>query len=318
MSDSISIIIPMYNAEENIERCLSSIQKQSYKNFYVYLIDDGSIDSTKEKCQIFLKDKRFHYLKKENGGPSSARNLGLTMATEKWVCFVDSDDQLDSNHLLNFISNLSNTNFDIFCMGYIMENNCENKEYSLSAQRCNSKEFINLCLKKEAVWGYPWNKIFRREILRDVYFDESIHMAEDLLFSIQAALKSNNIIIDSKKTYIYNNIFEGISSRPENSTSFLKLVTIIDSYEKLLNILPDDYCNEKKFIEYKIVRNACSLYSLSFDFSDCILERNRMKTIIEKNLLNFIFSFSNQYSIKERIKATILFCFPKSYKLKKK
>ena len=90
-----SIVIPVYNVEGYIEKCLNSIKIQTYSNFEVIIVNDGSPDNSEKKIKTFLKDKRFKYYKKENGGLSDARNYGIKYTTGDYLLFVDSDDYID-------------------------------------------------------------------------------------------------------------------------------------------------------------------------------------------------------------------------------
>lgn len=103
----ISVIVPIYNSEKYLEECLSSIRVQSYEDFEVICVDDGSVDSSREICSSFVEsDNRFHLYKKENGGVSLARNFALGVATGDYVCFIDSDDTIHKDYLKNLISNI--------------------------------------------------------------------------------------------------------------------------------------------------------------------------------------------------------------------
>ncbi|MDH2206343.1 glycosyltransferase family 2 protein [Empedobacter sp. GD03644] len=108
MNDLISIIILIYKVEAYLRNCLESIRNQTYTNFEVLLINDGSPDNSEQICLEFeQKDTRFNYFYKENGGVSSARNLGLEKAVGKWVVFVDSDDTVEKNYLNDFVLNIN-------------------------------------------------------------------------------------------------------------------------------------------------------------------------------------------------------------------
>ena len=110
----ISIIIPVYNVEIYIEQCLDSIKKQSYQNFEVIIVNDGSQDNTESICKkIAQSDARFKYFSKENGGVSSARNFGLDNANGHYITFIDGDDWVDPNHLEILIKSITENNSDI-------------------------------------------------------------------------------------------------------------------------------------------------------------------------------------------------------------
>ena len=107
----ISIIVPVYNSEKYLDECLRSIQKQSYSNFEVICVNDGSPDNSADICQRFVdKDKRFRLINQENGGVSSARNRALKEAKGEYVCFVDSDDVIDLLKIWTLVSKDTNSN----------------------------------------------------------------------------------------------------------------------------------------------------------------------------------------------------------------
>ena len=107
----ISIVIPIYNAEKYLEECLNSIKNQTYKNFEVIMVNDGSKDESETICKRFLEyDARFRYFTKENGGVSSARNLGLDNVKGDFITFIDSDDWIAENHLELLINSIKKTN----------------------------------------------------------------------------------------------------------------------------------------------------------------------------------------------------------------
>ena len=110
----ISIVITVYNAEKYLEQCLNSIKNQTYKNFEVILVNDGSIDHSESICMDFVKvDTRFKYFTKVNGGASSARNFGLDNVTGNYITFIDADDWVDENHLEVLINNIKDNNSDM-------------------------------------------------------------------------------------------------------------------------------------------------------------------------------------------------------------
>ena len=114
MNDLISIIIPIYNTEKYLKRCLDSVINKSYENLEIILINDGSTDASEEICKDYLeKDKRIKYFKKANGGLSSARNYGIKKSTGKYIGFVDSDDVISYDMFLTLYNNLVETSSDM-------------------------------------------------------------------------------------------------------------------------------------------------------------------------------------------------------------
>ena len=126
----ISIVIPVYNAEKYLEQCLNSIQNQTYKNFEVILVNDGSMDHSESICMDFVKvDTRFKYFTKVNGGASSARNFGLDYVLGDFITFIDADDWVDENHLEVLLNNIKENNSDMAVSSIKKFDNVRNFEF---------------------------------------------------------------------------------------------------------------------------------------------------------------------------------------------
>ena len=147
----ISIVIPVYNAEKYLGGCLNSIQNQTYKNFEVILVNDGSIDNSESICKSFVEaDTRFRYYLKGNGGAPSARNFGLDNVTGDYVTFIDADDWVEENHLEVLINNIKENNSDMAVSSIKKFDNSNNfyfrvysneEKYLLNYNKLNRVEF---------------------------------------------------------------------------------------------------------------------------------------------------------------------------------
>ena len=116
--DKISIILPVYNVEKYVEKCLNSIKNQDYKNFEAIIVDDGSKDKSVEIIENFIKkDGRFKLYHKENGGLSDARNFGMNFVTGKFVIFIDSDDYIENKMLTTLYENITKEQADVYICG---------------------------------------------------------------------------------------------------------------------------------------------------------------------------------------------------------
>ena len=222
----ISIIIPVYNAETYLKRCLKSINEQIYKNFEVLIIDDGSIDRSKQIYKGFeSKDKRFVSFKQENKGPSAARNLGIENAKGEFIAFIDADDYIDKNYLQELINTIQVNKADLTCCGYYELSNFHKKPYpvidfSLSEPK-DKNQFIHDLFRGTS--GVLWAKLFRSKVIRNnnLLLDPNIKMSEDLIFVLDYTLKINKIAILDKYLYFYNRLNEkGISS--QHDLSYIK------------------------------------------------------------------------------------------------
>ena len=184
----ISIIIPVYNSENYLRECLDSITKQTFTDFEVLLINDGSTDKSGIICDEYAaKDSRFKVFHKENGGVSSARNLGLHNAKGEWITFVDSDDLIEEDALKNFIlTNSDQIDFFLFGVKKLIDEKEVTFFYFENDQVFSVLEFINkypLC----QYFAEPWSKFFKSSIIKinNITFDESLSWGEDSLFNVQ-------------------------------------------------------------------------------------------------------------------------------------
>lgn len=194
----LSIIIPIYNAEQFIRRCIDSILVQTYTDFELLLIDDGSKDNSGNICDIYAEqDSRIRVFHKNNGGVSSARNLGLDKARGEWIVFVDSDDAI-SNHYLSivkdFISDLILTGCDYPDVKFIEdETGITGEDLLLFYER-----FLHTLQMR-----VPWAKFFKRSLIGNLRFNESYKIGEDTLFILTYLKKVKIMSITNKASYIY-------------------------------------------------------------------------------------------------------------------
>lgn len=207
MKDKISIIIPVYNADKYLENCLDSILCQTYTNFELILINDGSQDMSFQICEHYEKsDSRIRLYNQKNSGASSARNKGLSLATGKYVIFIDSDDLLDKDMLEFLINNAKAEKADISVCGYRVRT-IDNKEikYYDSQQRktLNMEQTIIEFLLNDGFGIGLWNKLFKRKLLQDIVFSTDIIINEDKKFIFDAILNSKRNIFVDKCKYNY-------------------------------------------------------------------------------------------------------------------
>lgn len=219
MEDKISIIIPVYNAEKYLEKCIISIVKQNYNNWELLLIDDGSTDNSSSICKQFISnDKRIKYIRQSNKGVSIARNTGLTHASGEWIMFVDADDQIKVDTLSkikNFMKGYDIIRFEaIDSFGKIMK-----------LPSCNAQEYLLKVIQRNtslAIWGGLYKKSLFIE--NNITFDPELKYGEDWIVLIQLLKQSKQIYLLKEALYKYNNY---------NSNSFSNTM----SYEKQLNLI---------------------------------------------------------------------------------
>lgn len=187
----ISVIIPIYNSEQYLKTCLSSVRNQSFKDFEVLMIDDGSTDHSAEICKEFaLADDRFHYHYKENGGSGSARNCGLTKAVGDYVAFLDSDDFIENDYLEKLSAPLTERQYDLIQSGMILNNSDKTTELSLADGDFTDVAYIEAVLKRAFhifLFITTTSKLYRKELIlsNGIAFDEDVTVSEDCLFNTQ-------------------------------------------------------------------------------------------------------------------------------------
>lgn len=179
MTPYISVIIPVYNAETTLNKCVVSVLKQQFADFEVILVDDGSKDGSCQICEEFArKDSRVTVIHKENGGVSSARNRGLEIAKGKWVTFVDSDDYLGDGFLPN-----EELKSDIVFGSYLnVIDACEVGGYSSKVMREASLGNVVARYGNDTILRGPCAKWFRRDLIGDIRFPEDMKVGEDTCF----------------------------------------------------------------------------------------------------------------------------------------
>ena len=209
----ISIIVPICNVENYLRQCLDSILNQTYQNFECLLINDGSPDNSAEICREYVeKDSRFRYFEKENGGVSSARNLGIECSVGAYITFIDSDDWVDSDYLEVLYNALIDENVDISVSTYKRFHMADNCWYFHSFQRGYEKRvFTNQELIDEFIaldtfdysYRFVCGKLVRKCLLDKIAFNEKTTLGEDMEFWLKLYLISNKIVYVNRDSYVY-------------------------------------------------------------------------------------------------------------------
>lgn len=256
----LSVIVPVYNTEKYIERCISSILNQEFDNFQLIIINDGSKDNSEKIINKLIKGyDNVIYKKIKNSGVSHARNVGLSYATGEYIGFVDSDDYIESDMYEKLLSVANSKNSDIVCCAYKKNFKGNDKEIHPKNVKCFGK---SLEKSKEILFNsnpYITQKIFRRNLLIDnnISFDEDLRIFEDLLFSYKLFLLSNKIYYVDECLYNYN---------CENETSLTRKFTekMFDAFpalERLINFYRSKYNHEfDEVLEYISVRHITLRY----------------------------------------------------------
>ena len=217
----ISIIIPVYNVESYLRQCLDSVLGQTFKNFEVLLVNDGSSDSSGDICREYVeKDSRFYYFEKENGGLSDARNYGIERAQGEYLTFIDSDDFVNEKHLENLFLASRLTNADITIGGF---SRFENGTFWLYQDYFSSDSLVSFTSAQaiqhlDSMFDVPflnfstaWGKLFKRELFSELRFPYGKY-AEDQFIIWKLYLKARSIYTFNVDSYVYRINKNGMSS----------------------------------------------------------------------------------------------------------
>ena len=226
----ISIIIPIYNVAPYLERCFDSILNQTYQDFEVILVDDGSTDNSRDVCQKYVeRDQRFTYHYKKNGGVSSARNLGLQMVKGEFVYMMDPDDSIQENCLEWHLEKLTDDVDVSISSHHLIDESGREIDYSSQWRDWNKKwkpkEAVELALLRPMsfIIGILWQCLFRFSIIcnNKLSFDEDLSYSEDILFCMKYYSCCKKLIyFENIPLYNYYRRFGSLANPGKNKIFF--------------------------------------------------------------------------------------------------
>lgn len=250
----ISVVIPAYNCKDTLKTTVRSILKQTYSDYEILIINDGSTDETEKiALELCKEDSRIKVISKANNGVSSARNCGIDEAVGENICFVDSDDTVEPKYLESLIINAGDG--AVPCVGYVINENEQprqkadiGKEYIIKNKL--DEDFFTGKLRHSVAFAV-WNKLYSTEVLRinNIRFCEELRMGEDMLFVLQYLFRSKKIAYSNEPVYHYN-IRQSSAVRSAQED-------ILSQYELLLTHL-----KELKSEGFKISYDSLSCWSL--------------------------------------------------------
>ena len=281
----VSIIVPVYNAERHIDKCLKELLNQTYSNYEVIFVNDGSTDNSVAMLESYDNQNiPITILTKENGGQASARNFGLSKAQGEFVCFVDIDDHICIDMIENLVEAQEKENADLVWCDAFIEKNGQIISY-INKNMNVSKNIVTQFLLNNAS---PWCKLVRKDLLinNDLFFPK-IRFYEDLAVVPSYALHTNKIAYVDKPLYYYV-LHEGSTMNQQVYTP--KLECIFDSFNHLksLFIKTDKYLEYKTELEYLYIEHmlhAASLRFFKFKEGKNMLEK--IVTIFKKEFKNW-------------------------------
>lgn len=261
IGEKISVIVPVYNVEAYLERCVESILQQTYTHFELILINDGSTDSSGQICDHLASQyeniKVYHI---ENAGVSNARNMGIQLATGSWVTFIDSDDFVTQDYLATLASAVEglNVGFVIAPLHHIKNGIVTDiPSHSGKTELWSTEETMKELLMTTRTSFFPVAKLFKRDLLADQKFNTNYHLAEDALFLTELLLKTrcSSVFID-KPVYYYDHR-EGSATTSVNRHVF----DTIEVYQQIIAQVSQAFPN----LKYELINRECWSYITVYD-----------------------------------------------------
>lgn len=240
-NDLISIVIPIYNVEEYLEKCIESVINQTYRNLEIILVDDGSPDNCGTICEEYKKkDERISVFHKKNGGLSDARNYGKKHAKGKYITFIDSDDYVENDYIEYLYNLIINNNCDMSICSFKLHSNNKFIDNGINYNSCvfTSKECLKNMLCENGFNVSAWAKLYKTKMFEDIDFPYG-KLCEDNGTTYKLVLKCKNIAYGNESKYIYemrDNSIMNASFSPKK----LDLIELTDlMYDDVIKIFPD-------------------------------------------------------------------------------
>ena len=245
-----SVIVPIYNVEEFLERCIDSILQQTFDDYELLLVNDGSPDNSAYICRKYLNNDKVKYFEKENGGLGDARNYGIKRACGEYLVFVDSDDYIENNLLESVNNAINEFACDIVIFDYALVNMQDELIY-VEKQKLEPNKIINFKTNKELLLLEPaaWNKVYKRELFVENQFEYPANVwYEDLRTTAKVLSVAERIVYIDKAFYRY---FQRPGSIMNND-KIQRNIEIIDAVEDLRSFFdkhfPKQFISEIEFL----------------------------------------------------------------------
>ncbi|ORO48580.1 glycosyltransferase family 2 protein [Streptococcus oralis] len=261
MGEKISVIVPVYNVEAYLERCVESILQQTYAHFELILINDGSTDSSGQICdQLASQYENIKVYHIENAGVSNARNMGIQLGTGSWVTFIDSDDFVTQDYLATLASAVEGVNvgFAIAPLHHIKNGIVTDlPSHSGKTELWSTEETMKELLMTTRTSFFPVAKLFKRDLLADEKFNTNYHLAEDALFLTELLLKTRCSCVFIDKPVYYYDHREGSATTSVNRHVF----DTIEVYQQIIAQVSQAFPN----LKYELINRECWSYITVYD-----------------------------------------------------
>lgn len=263
-NNKVSVIVPIYNAQRYLHRCIKSILEQDYTNFELILVDDGSTDMSGEICEKYkLVDSRIQVIHKSNEGVSVARNIGIDLAKGEFITFVDADDWIDSSYLSSLLKKICGYDIVISSFTDVYESNTPKRDYNkelncpLVTKDAIFESFVDDCIEGKIYTYLIWGKLYRKSIIGQVRFS-NLKYSEDALFFRSIVNKGARINFVENHGYYYYINKEGATSDRSKATEIVYgSMYMLQSFYKLFS---SGMSERQKKETIKLIRRSLLAY----------------------------------------------------------
>lgn len=302
----VSVIVPVYNAEQYLKRCISSLLNQTYQNMELIIIDDGSTDASSQIYNEYKANTKVRIFQQDNKGVSAARNVGLDKSKGQYVAFIDADDYVEDDYLEILVEDIMHQNAQIAvsCIYEVYEQGEIRRtwgNYTNQKVRNLKEKRINFC---KDIFAYSvWGKLFCRSSLEGCYFDETLKIGEDSLFMGQV-LKNVDFISFTDRTYYY--YFMNLQSVMHEKYSN-KMLDELKAWKQIQNLYLEDsaICNTCKFRYLNTCRRVATVMYFSDATDREIMRKYRREIIQNQGLI-----WRTEASFTDKIKLLIFAYIP--------
>ena len=213
----ITVVVSVYNTGKYLSRLIRSLLDQTYRDFEIIIVDDGSDDQNAEECDRMAKeDARIRVYHKENGGLSSARNFGIDKAKGDYIIFPDPDDDMENNYLEVLVSGYQNADVDLSICGHYVTKDGKDTRWNpgaVSKAVLDAETALRLVMRQDSFMGYAWNKLYRMELIKrhGMRFSEEHYVIQDLPFAVCYISYCNKVFYDPTPLYHYSRDNGGVT-----------------------------------------------------------------------------------------------------------
>lgn len=278
--NKVSVIIPIYNVEKYLPKCIESIINQTYQNLEIILVNDGSTDTCPQICEDYAaKDNRIKVIHKKNGGLSDARNAGYELVTGDFIAFVDSDDLISKNFYKDLMKIANEENADIVECGIFRfkdEKELQNIEFESTLEKFDTEKALE-SLMKEQLKQVVWNKLYKTKIVDNLLFEKGkIH--EDEFWTYQVFARANKIVKTSTPLYFYRQQEDSIMAEKYS----IRRLSGLEAREKRIEFMKNNFPNLTNLAVRTFWHSAFNNYQAIVRNSNVDIDFTYRKSILEK------------------------------------